>query len=42
MDKINAIDTATKLKDIIHIIGELKSAFTYIGAEKETIELNVK
>jgi DNA (cytosine-5)-methyltransferase 1 len=42
LDDINAIETATKLKDRINKIEELGGAFEYIGAEKETMEFNLK
>ncbi len=42
MDKINAIDTATKLKDRIQKIEELGGRFEYLGAEKDTMDFNLK
>jgi DNA (cytosine-5)-methyltransferase 1 len=42
MDEINAIDTATKLKDRIQKIEELGGSFSYVGAEKDTMEFNLK
>lgn len=42
IDKINAIDTATKLRDRIRAIEELGGRFKYIGAEKDTMTYNLK
>lgn len=42
LDEINAIDTATKLKDRINKIEELGGTFEYIGAEKDTLDFNLK
>ncbi|PZU95411.1 MAG: HpaII family restriction endonuclease [Pseudanabaena sp.] len=42
MDKINAIDTATKLRDRIRAIEESGGRFKYIGAEKDTMTHNLK
>lgn len=42
IDKINSIETPTKLKDRINKIEELGGTFEYIGAEKETMEFNLK
>ena len=42
MDEINAIDTKTKLKDRIHFIEAIGGSFNFIGAEKETMEYNLK
>lgn len=42
MDDINQIKTKTKLKDRIHYIEELGGKLVYIGAEKETMEHNLK
>lgn len=42
MDEINAIDTKTKLKDRIHFIEEIGGSLNFIGAEKETMEYNLK
>ncbi len=42
LDEINAIDTLTKLKDRINKIEELGGKFEYIGAEKNTMDFNLK
>lgn len=42
IDEVNAIDTITKLKDRITFIEKLGGQFKYIGAEKETMEHNLK
>ena len=42
IDEINAIDTRTKLKDRIIFIEKFGGKFKYIGAEKETMEHNLK
>jgi DNA (cytosine-5)-methyltransferase 1 len=42
MDEINAIDTKTKLKDRIHFIETIGGSLNFIGAEKETMEYNLK
>lgn len=42
IDEINSIDTSTKLKDRIQKIEELGGIFEYIGAEKDTMEFNLK
>ncbi|TGV00681.1 HpaII family restriction endonuclease [Flavivirga rizhaonensis] len=42
IDEINQIDTRTKLKDRIIFIEELGGSFNYVGAEKETMEHNLK
>jgi DNA (cytosine-5)-methyltransferase 1 len=42
IDEINKIDTLTKLKDRIQKIEELGGKFEYIGAEKDTMEFNLK
>jgi DNA (cytosine-5)-methyltransferase 1 len=42
IDEINSIDTQTKIKDRINRIEELGGEFEYIGAEKETMEFNLK
>ncbi|MFN3489147.1 MAG: HpaII family restriction endonuclease [Emticicia sp.] len=42
IDEINAIDTATKLKDRINKIEELGGKFEYVGAEKDTMDFNLK
>ena len=42
MDGINDIDTRTKLKDRIIKIEELGGTFKYVGAEKKTMEYNLK
>ena len=42
IDEINAIETKTKLKDRIIFIEELGGTFNYVGAEKETMEHNLK
>jgi len=42
MDEINAIDTKTKLKDRIHFIEAIGGSLNFIGAEKETMEYNLK
>lgn len=42
IDEINQIDTRTKLKDRIIFIEELGGTFNYVGAEKETMEHNLK
>ena len=42
IDEINAISTRTKLKDRIEFIESLGGSFHYIGAEKETMEYNLK
>lgn len=42
IDEVNEIDTRTKLKDRILFIEELGGKFQYLGAEKETMEHNLK
>lgn len=42
IDEINAIDTATKLKDRLNKIEELGGSFEYIGAERDTMEFNLQ
>jgi DNA (cytosine-5)-methyltransferase 1 len=42
IDEINAIDTPTKVKDRINRIEELGGNFCYVGAEKESMEFNLK
>ncbi len=42
IDEVNAIDTATKLKDRLHRIEELGGTFEYIGAERDTMDFNLK
>ncbi|TAF94411.1 MAG: HpaII family restriction endonuclease [Cytophagia bacterium] len=42
IDEVNAIDTATKLKDRLHRIEELGGTFEYIGAERDTMGFNLK
>lgn len=42
MDEINAIDTQTKLKDRIKAIEECGGVFEYVGAEKDTMDFNLK
>jgi len=42
IDEINSIDTKTKLKDRIHFIEEIGGSFNFIGAEKKTMEYNLK
>lgn len=42
LDEINAIDTATKLKDRINKIEALGGTFEYVGAEKDTMDFNLK
>jgi DNA (cytosine-5)-methyltransferase 1 len=42
IDEVNAIDTNTKLKDRIIFIEEFGGEFKYVGAEKETMEHNLK
>lgn len=42
LDEINAIDTATKLKDRINKIEELGGSFEYVGAERDTMDFNLK
>ena len=42
IDEVNAIDTRTKLKDRILFIDKFGGKFQYIGAEKETMEHNLK
>jgi DNA (cytosine-5)-methyltransferase 1 len=42
LDEINAIETKTKLKDRIEFIEKLSGSLNYIGAEKETMEYNLK
>ena len=42
LDKINKIDTKTKLKDRIEYIETLGGSLIYKGAEKETMEYNLK
>lgn len=42
IDEINAIDTKTKLKDRITKIEESGGIFEYVGAEKETMNFNLK
>lgn len=39
---MNAIDTATKLKDRLHRIEKLGGTFEYIGAERDTMDFNLK
>ena len=42
IDEINKIDTRAKLKDRIHFIEKLGGVLNFIGAEKETMEYNLK
>ncbi len=42
IDEINAIDTSTKLKDRINAIEELGGIFEYVGAEKDTMDFNLR
>ena len=42
LDEINAINTATKLKDRINKIEELGGSFEYIGAERDIMDFNLK
>ena len=42
IDEINAIDTATKLKDRINKIEKLGGIFEYAGAEKDVMDFNLK
>lgn len=42
IDEVNSIDTRTKLKDRILFIEKLGGRFSYVGAEKETMEHNLK
>ena len=42
IDEINSINTKTKLRDRINFIEELGGSFKYLGAEKETMEQNLK
>jgi DNA (cytosine-5)-methyltransferase 1 len=42
LDEINAIDTATKVKDRLNRIEELGGKLEYIGAEKDTMDFNLK
>jgi DNA (cytosine-5)-methyltransferase 1 len=42
MDEINAIDTATKLRDRIISIENNGGVFKYVGAEKDTMTYNLK
>lgn len=42
IDEINAIDTATKLKDRLNKIEELGGNFEYIGAERDTMDFNLQ
>jgi DNA (cytosine-5)-methyltransferase 1 len=42
IDEVNEIDTRTKLKDRINKIEELGGVFEYVGAEKDTMDFNLK
>ncbi len=42
IDEVNAIDTATKLKDRLHRIEELGGVFEYVGAERDIMDFNLK
>jgi DNA (cytosine-5)-methyltransferase 1 len=42
LDDINAIDTPTKLRDRINKIEEFGGKFEYIGAEKDTMDFNLR
>ncbi len=42
LDEINAINTPTKLKDRINKIEELGGIFEYVGAEKDTMDFNLR
>jgi DNA (cytosine-5)-methyltransferase 1 len=42
IDEINAIETATKLKDRLIKIEELGGSFEYIGAERDTMDFNLQ
>ncbi len=42
IDKVNNIDTTTKLRDRINEIYNLGGEFEYVGAEKDTMDFNLK
>ncbi len=42
IDKVNNIDTTTKLRDRINEIYNLGGVFEYVGAEKDTMDFNLK
>ena len=42
IDEINEIETSTKLKDRLKMIEELGGTLEYVGAEKESMEFNLK
>lgn len=42
INAINAINTATKLKDRLNKIEELGGSFVYIGAERDTMDFNLQ
>jgi len=42
IDEINAIDSATKLKDRLNKIEELGGSFEYVGAERDTMDFNLQ
>ncbi|MDO4728176.1 MAG: HpaII family restriction endonuclease [Bacteroidota bacterium] len=42
IDIVNGIDSKQKIKDRIQKIRELGGEFTYVGAEKDTMEFNLK
>ena len=42
LDEINAISTSTKVKDRLNRIEELGGKFEYLGAEKDTMDFNLK
>lgn len=42
IDEINSIETSTKLKDRLKKIEELGGSLLYIGAEKDSMEFNLK
>lgn len=42
IDEINAIDTPSKLKDRLNRIEELGGSFEYMGAERDTMDFNLK
>lgn len=42
IDEVNSIDTSTKLKDRLEMIEELGGAFEYVGAERDTMDFNLK
>jgi DNA (cytosine-5)-methyltransferase 1 len=42
IDEVNQINTKTKLKDRINKIEELGGTFEYVGAERDTMDFNLK